>query len=73
MKTIDFKIERNSNGSYAIIENPDSGRDGISPLSGDRVVRSPFSSPEEARQKAHSIAEFDGYALREVDTESVAA
>lgn len=67
MKTIPFKIVENPGGSYAIIENPDSDIHGHTPIHGDAVIRSPFDTAEEARQRCKDIAEHDGYEVTEID------
>ena len=56
LEEVPFIIEQNPNGSYAIIENPDSKVYGRFPFYGDQVVRSPFNSAEEARQRMKEIA-----------------
>ena len=65
-ETILFIIERNEDGTYAIIENPQSETYGSMAYCGDKVVRSPFKSIEEARKRMKDIAEHWEYESKEL-------
>lgn len=67
MKTIPYIIKQNPDGSYAVIENPNAKTYGVSPWHGDRVVRSPFDSKDDARTRAVDIAKGQGYQLQEIE------
>ncbi len=55
MKKVPFQIEQNENGSFAIIENPQSKQYGNMAFAGDKVVRSPFKTREEALERIKEI------------------
>lgn len=68
MVKIPFRIEQNENGTYAIIENPDVYRlVGSIPWYNERVVRSPFSTKEEARQRIKDIGKHYEYEPFEIE------
>ncbi len=64
---VPFRIERNKGGTYAVIENPDSKVYGIASWAGEKVVRSPFNTPEEARQRVIEISDYYKYTSVEVE------
>lgn len=61
MKKIPFKIEKNEDGSFAVIENPTSAYFGNTAFNGDKVVRSPFDSMESARERMKEIGNYWEY------------
>lgn len=61
LSEVPFIIEQNENGTYAIIENPDSEVYGNHPYLGEKVVRSPFSSEAEALERLEAINEHWEY------------
>ena len=67
MKTIPYAIVKNDSGTYAAIENPESEEYGASPLSGLKVIRSPFNSEDEAIQRVNDIAEVNGYKVKLIE------
>ena len=57
MKKVPYIIEKNPNGTFAIIENPKSEIYGTAGWAGDMVVRSPFNTREEAVTREKEIGE----------------
>ena len=66
LKEIPYLLEQNENESWAIIENPQGKMYGSIPWYGERVVRSPFNSMDEARQRMKEISEHYEYHSIEV-------
>ena len=68
LKRVPFKIERNDNGTYAVIENPYDYRCiGSIPWYKEQVLRSPFNTKEEARQRMKDRGEHLEYEPFEVE------
>lgn len=65
-KRVPYVIEENSNGTYAVIENPESGTYGNLAFQGHKVVRSPFGSVTEARQRLQEIGKVFEYVPVEI-------
>lgn len=64
---VPFQILKNETGSFRIVENPNSKKYGNMAYMGDKVVRSPFNTIEEARQREKDIAEEYEYTAIEVE------
>lgn len=68
MKRVPFKIEKNPNGTYAIIENPYDYRFiGSLPWYKEMVVRSPFDTEQKARERMKEIGSHWEYEPYEVE------
>jgi hypothetical protein len=66
VEKVPYCLEQNGDGSWAIIENPTSKLHGSVPWLGDQVVRSPFKTADEARQRMKDIAEHWQYESYEI-------
>lgn len=64
---VPFVIERNENGTFAIIENPESKTYGTLGWLGDKVVRSPFTTRDDARKREYEIAEHLNFEAVELE------
>ncbi len=65
-KKVPYSIVENSDGSYAVVENPESGTWGNLAFHGHKVVRSPFRTLTEARERVKEIGKVFEYVPFEV-------